>query len=703
MTDDSVTYSYLSQNYADSTWTTAVEFSMSINLSNPINASDVLSDINTLLDEWDLTNDITYPWRNDGTTSLAPLVIRNEVPQNVSPLDFTVFSCTATQVNDCFGDTPDMAPDYVPTYGQVINVDANAALYDGTIIGSPLPAGYQGYFDFYAQDWQSCVEDDGHTILGYQMGWGQFNNTALGLSIPLSATHWTSNQMVWGLPPGAWIFYNLNPSWVSCGEANFASAPTLIAQKWAETKMGFASQNFFRPAGADRFIYDEENVYAIETITGTGTGATVTLQTCDECSNPGLSSAPGLWGGPAVGGFYEIASISGGNVLTIGSLVYNIPSDWSSASGDDAYCFGKLRWSTGSGDPPAILGRVGVSSVAAYMGGGSVSELTTDTLTTLGMNPTTADNIDIYDINMNLLSGNQPVTRIDDTHFTVPISHTTIGAAAWIMAHGAPAYYWNDTLTKGDYVYTDWTWWPRLICEAERWNSFVASCPPDGLLDCTCPSGTYDVYCNPFYDPIAGNFDDAFTQTAGCIPFNPCNPSVLCISPNGESFTNGVTYGFKTIYLDEIYGSGWQAEFQQVMTDLLYQTPHYPASNPCTPTPFQWLADTGGCYPGDSDTQEYYAHPPLVEARLTLPANGGPSSDLTAPSLPSGIVIGWASPAGIDSDCGSPPANTLFPPGSNGYGLSSIGAWEVWSGMCQCINSSGQFADQYENTVVGCQ
>jgi hypothetical protein len=611
-----------------------------------------------------------------------------------------------------------MAPDYVTTYESDLSLDPNALLYDGSIIGAPLPAGYQGYFDFYATDYQSCVEDDGHTILGYLFGWGLKNAGLLRPSIPWSATHWTSNDKVWQLPPGAWVFYNCNSSFVECNSDptlgfTYPPAKTIVAQKWAETKMGFVSQDFARPAGADRFVYDENSVYAISATTnGTdlstiGPGSTITLVTCDECVNPGSSSTPisstsGLWGGPAVGGFYELTGISGGNVVTLGALVYNIPSDWASASGDDPYCFGKLRWSTGSGDPPAILGRATVSAVNKYMGSSSVSEVTTQTLTTLGMNPGTPDNVDIYDANMTLLSGNQAVTRLDDTHFTVPVGISTIGNAAYLVSTGSTAWYWDDQTQKGDYVYTDWTWWVRIMCEAARWNNFLASCPPEGAT-CDCPSGTQTVYCYPFYDPVAGSFDSAFTQTAACVAFNPCNPSVLCISPNGESFPNGVTYSFKTIYLDEQYGSGWQAEFQQVMQDLLYQAPHFPASNPCSPTPFAWLADAGSCYPGDSERAKYYAHPLLVEARLTLPHNGGPDSDLNAPALPSGITMGWASPAGLDSDCDNPPADTLFPPPANGYGASSVGAWELWLGMCQCIDSSGQFASQYQNIVVGCQ
>ena len=581
--------------------------------------------------------------------------------------------------------------------------DAGSVKVAGDIIGEPLAAGYQGAFDFYYADWQWCADFDTGEPFGYFFGWGQDNNyAAQNHGIPRTATHWTPNNIGWQMPGGAWIFYNLNPSWSAAAGAcntnfsdnfNFPPATVLIAQKWAETKMGFPSQNFFRPAGDDKFSLDQENTFAINSISGSNVYL-INAVTC----NPITANGAGLWGGNAVNGFFEVSG--NGNPFTLGTKMFDLPSDWQSPASDTANCFGLLRF------PNAfpILGAANVSNVANT----SPVELTTDALPNLGMGVANAnaDHIDIFDSQMNLLTADQAVTRIDDSHFTVGASFAAIQNAGIIMSNGAPDYYWDDQFPKGDYVYTDWTWWPRLLCEANRWNNLVAACPPEGKT-CSCPSGSETVYCFPFFNPVeddAGSFSNAFHQEANCVPFSPCSPAVLCISPNGESFDNGTTYDFPSIYLDEEYGSGWQAEFQQVMQDLLYQAPHFPCpsiANCATPN-FAWTEDGGSCA-GDSNAVHYYAHAPLVEARISLPSG--------APSLPSGINIGWSSPAGLTScaitetgqgiDVVS--GDTLFPPNSNGYGLAVNTLWALWLAECNCIANAERFASQYSNDVLGCQ
>lgn len=656
--------------------------SCSISFSGSNTAADVQADMKMLLDYWDLTDDTLYPWRTDPYTSVAPLVTRNEVRGNV-------------------------APTYYVGVGSY--TDPNAAYYDDTILGRPMPAGYQGAFDFGYVDFEVCDTLDPPGLV--QVGWGQGNTGQNG--IPLNATQWTNLNLASQFSGGAWMFYMLNPNWEGCGSPT--PGTVCIAQKWAETKMGFASQNFFRPAGNDRFAYDEGNVYSISATANTGhgpngdnQGAQITLEQTDTCSAEVSTGTSGLWGGPAVGGFYKIASAAG-NVVTLGELVYALPSNWQSASNDDDFCFGLLRFSAGNPatDPPAILGRAAISAVAEYEGNPAVTELTTVSLPTLGLIQAGIgyDKVDIYDSQMNLLASDYQISRIDDSHFTLPYETTLFAGAAWMMSHGAPAYYWNDQYPKGDYAYTDWTWWPRLICEAARINEVSAGCT--GTTGCTdCPD-TVTQYQYPF---------SAFTQEAGCVAFNPCNPAVLCISPNGESFPNGTTYGFPAIEFDEQYGSGWQAEFQQVMTDLLYQSPHYPAMGAngliwdsasgswvagtgCAATPFQWIPDDGSCSTYNASAI-YFPHPPMVECRITLP--GGvpalPSSPETC-GVPA-IVIGWTSPVNIASgDC--TPANTLTPPSANGLDFAAT-AWGLWQNECDCIGAGGAFAAEYGNTVGGC-
>ena len=48
-------------------------------LSLPVSTSDIKTDIVTLLDQWDLSDDKQYPWRTDIKVGVAPLVTRDEV------------------------------------------------------------------------------------------------------------------------------------------------------------------------------------------------------------------------------------------------------------------------------------------------------------------------------------------------------------------------------------------------------------------------------------------------------------------------------------------------------------------------------------------------------------------------------------------------------------------------------------------------
>ena len=717
ITDDSLIYTYNQQVENESVWITNFDFTVTISFSNTNTATDVLTDLYSLLDEWDLTDDAVYPWRTDSYTSIAPLVMRNEPGNNVAPLDFaaSVFTANATHITDCFGNSPG-DPDYIDTCGADIGSDENALLYDGSIIGAPLPAGYQQTFDWYYTDWQSCDTTGYGDIVGYIEGWGKLNQNQNG--IPRTATHWTTNDLAWQFTGGAWVFYNLNTAWSECvtgGSGTWPAGVVLIAQKWAETKVGFPSENFFRPAGDDKFAYDENHVYTIDTITGSGPGAQVKLQLALSCDSPNGSSQPissisGLWGGPSVNGFYELSSISGGDTVTLGTKVYDVPSNWMSASdwqgADESNdTFGRLRWSTGapSNDPPPILGRAAIANFGNYNGSNTVTELATGPLPDLGMGIANADHIDIFDNTMTVVASNLAVMRIDDTHFTVNANAGSLTNAAWIMSHDAPNFSWDDQYPKGDYVYHDWTYWPRLICEAVRFNTLVNSC---NSSNCSCPNESYTKYCFPFFNAVednAGVFDHAFTQDANCVPFSPCNPSVLCISPNDESFAVGATYGFPnagSLYLDEQYGSGWFSEFQQVIVDPLWQTPHFPASQigncNASNNAFEWTMDDGFCQEdsGGNAAIEYYPLSPLVEARLEVP--GG------APSLPNGITLGWESPAGL-TNCNAVPSDTLFPPGPIGYGLSAPQPiWSIWSLECQCADARGRFSDAYENEVIGC-
>jgi hypothetical protein len=135
-------------------------------LSGAITDADIYADIITLLDEWDLTDDSLYPWRNDLKVSLAPLVSRDEF---------------CTQDFDSTGF-------YTRDYG------APVTDFDGNTLGDP--------------DW---LGDTGYTLnpnpqTGSAKWWSDFaghnSGTAIDIQIPNPFGHCavTSRSRSWAAP-----------------------------------------------------------------------------------------------------------------------------------------------------------------------------------------------------------------------------------------------------------------------------------------------------------------------------------------------------------------------------------------------------------------------------------------------------------------------------------------------------------------------
>jgi hypothetical protein len=108
-------------------------------------------------------------------------------------------------------------------------------------------------------------------------------------------------------------------------------------------------------------------------------------------------------------------------------------------------------------------------------------------------------------------------------------------------------------------------------------------------------------------------------------------------------------------------------EIEQAMTDLLWQNP----ARPCGLDPsVHWVMDDGTCH-DDDDTNHYWSHPSMVEARVTVPANGGNGQNETAPTPPTGI--GYRSPVTYSDGLGAPDMIGYDP--SNGNPST---AWTIW-------------------------
>lgn len=628
--------------------------------------------------------------------------------------------------------------------------DGDSYWYDSGFTVDPTGV-YENFFDYRAEVWRMC--DSGSGIDLYQQGngeWLQDKINATGALLPLSATQWTPNNIAFTKPPFGWIINYDKNIYVAGGTDFFASGQSLMMQKIAYIKEIWPSQDFARPAGADKFIFDETKVYCVVNISGSGGGSTWTLTALDGTTPPDGLDLSGTWGGKSVVGFYTGCSYSGGT-LTLGTKVSDVPSDWASASGDTTTAFGKLRW-------PAVAALLGRNYVLQVADIGVARVLKTYSLTSLGLG-TTADALDLYDVNMNQLASNATVTRIKrwksqnyslgnviidsnanlqvctragtaggseptwathtgdttldgdpsggviwtlvltgsfavDQTFTVANSYSSISKTAWITIHGAANWYWDDNSIKGDYVYYDWTFDYRTNGEIARLA---------GVTDCaghTPPSG----------GPTANYNFSAFTQSQNAIQFNPCSPMVLCSSPNGEIFDNGMTFG--TIYtirnndtgalrtsvaaptlasnetlvqqpawpatfnFDASYGARWQSEFEEIMIELYWQGPHRPCGLDSSIAWTEDGTDGNGICEANSGTVYYFQHRPYVEARSVLPSNGGPNQNETAPALPSGITVGSLSP--VTHSDGLQPPNDQFIIGVDINTGNPSAAWTTW-------------------------
>ena len=217
-------------------------FTGTVTLSNTNTFASVYADAQGLLAEWDLTNDVQYPWRQDGFLSVAPIVSRAEPQGNIVPntIDFPLIA-------DSMARTPGDAG-YVTTF----DVDPNiAAGYDGSIRGKP--SGFPGGPTF---SWDHLTYDFCDSSLYMRLA-GSFNRVvpyALGNEVPAEqtddvvpceATAWTNNLEACQLLPGKWV-------------TNFGDGVRI--QDWRELAVQRKRRKVARPCGDDAYLIDETTV-----------------------------------------------------------------------------------------------------------------------------------------------------------------------------------------------------------------------------------------------------------------------------------------------------------------------------------------------------------------------------------------------------------------------------------------------------------
>ena len=723
--DTSCTWTYVAQIFdPDDNLVSDVHYSGTVTLGGANTSADVLADAYGLLASWPLNDDNLYPWRTDGISESCPLVTRNEVQTNVDPSgifypytsnDFrspitdingnTPFtqcspgpfpgSCTyAPNNNDCSGVmSGSVSPPWggccgwESTYSQIPYIDPNAWSFiyadgtdpscwaaeglvhtlDGSILGQPLTSTatvqYQNYFNFGFEDMAGCGDPFDFYPLGYGATVGSIN-TEYGTQMPLNATQVTNQFFSIAVPPGAYIGYN-DPTQVNTNGYPGYGEGGCVVYKYAEIKEAWPCQNWYI-GGSQKFWIDESQVYCVNNLTQTGSGGVFQCTIYNGSSaNPVFGTGSDLWGGPAVGGWYSGCSTDGSGNVTLGTQVYNVPSDWTSlADGvDTATLFGLLRWPS----VPSLQGRQSCF-INNYTGSWSSPQ------TSFGMSyPANSEQVDYYDANMNLIVGNVATLRVDDNTFSVPANDYTSVAYACIT--GSPPWYENDTYSKGNFIEADWTFDYRTNGEAAR------------LLTQTDCSGSV----------LSGSTNLGFASAninAGCVGQSPCCPSIIAITPNGETWANNaVVYDMPatgSFLFDERYGTRYQAYVITAMTNLAWEGPHNPCGNGGA-----WVQDDGTCQ-SDGGSTIFYAHLPQVE-----PVQSAPSGYDTSVFTDAGITIGWVSAAtSTASNALQPPSYIGFNSGGNPN--QAYFPFMLRANMCSCIASSGRFATQYASQYPPC-
>lgn len=589
-------------------------------------------------------------------------------------------------------------------YGVTITMTGPASV-TGNIIGAPNPAGYTDYYQFGWLDYRGCCCPDDSPACDpsnppawswYQLGWGktitQFNLDTGSPCIPGNATNWTNWWEAANKPQGAWMFYNdQTQTPVPCDSVDPTgsfNAGAFWACKYAEIPDIWPSQNFARPAGADKYAFDESQPVYCATILSPNT---ISLVDFNGNPPPDGTLFNGIWGGKSVGGFYSGVTHSVAGIVTLGQKVTSVPSNWQSAAGaqsggkadDTAVCFGMLRFP----NCPSLLGRIAITpdAIGTTM---SFGVPPSGGQPTFGMAINGQETVDLWDKNMNQIATGVTATRVDDLHFTIAAPQMS---AAYVTITGAPKYYMNDGDPKGDYALLEWLSDFRTGGNPNNTNSNGGEFGRlTGVMDCggaQVPQPTHNAGGGPVTAPYA-----FFSQTPGCVPFVPCSPKVICITPNGEQFPGGFTSAFPPMmppgqlpgasdqfYFDDTYGSKWWRWIEVTMTDLLWEPPHPPCGfvkpNADPPETLQWKEDDGSCQQASDETStdgsetiihhRFYQHRPQVEARLSVPCNYGNGQNECAPALPAGIQIGWSSPVqGIGQDIALPPV----PPGTGAKG-----------------------------------
>lgn len=687
-------------------------------LSTPYTSANVNTDCVTLRGQWDLSDDLLYPWRTDALVGVAPILHYNEVTPARQPAAGA----------DCYTDWPTNSTPWV---------DVNAATYDGSIIGKPVPLHglARGYFDWTHRSWKCCCSPAADSFL-YATGMfagENFENDSTPNVVPKASTNWSENISQLGVidasqcagggagcadgwcvgyapaqyqPASGGPSYSPFPVSYNCGSLPAGAyrfyhpvGNVLFCQDWMEVKLPRPSVNFARPFGPDRYAVDETTVRCIQS--GASTGS------LNIDSATGINTGDLVWicgcSGITTGVYTATKNTATNYSVTAAawSSSYTYANDCNSLGGNGI--IGKLRFPTA----PGIGGRIGIAAIDAA---GNVT-LTAPAWLQVG------DLLDISGCTGNTaLNGTSiAVTSVADaTHFSTGIAQSpgAYTGGGIVISHGAASYVWDDDQGKGQFGYATWT----MNCrDYQERNRVVDQYTASGSCADAAPASTALIrqYQYAYHGMPQAVTDNTIYQE--CIPFDVCNPQAMVISANAsETWANACVNVPPSLTLDGRYGAMWQAAFVQTVDDPFWQTPHTPCvtcSGANGPSGCCWAPDDGAC---EADTCSsdcstcsagngfrFYPFPPQTEYIGAVPVG--------APSLPSGVYVGYVAVASLNTTS-SVSGNVYLPPVAQGYYDCSVHKacepipvltpWQVYISQMQCVCAGDRFSPQYADNGV---
>jgi hypothetical protein len=271
--------------------------------------------------------------------------------------------------------------------------------------------------------------------------------------------------------------------------------------------------------------------------------------------------------------------------------------------------------------------------------------------------------------------GSTPTSTATFSVIGLLIGPYTSGGTA--VSADAPAYYFDDSQRKGDYVVLIYKHNYRDVGEAERVAAWIALC------EATVDAPDWDCTAAGSGDPIRSvqdgrgmpNTVEDFQITQSCMAWNKCNPIIVGFHPTMTSTATIRIYPIPTdLDLDDRYGVLWQGIVVQSMVDPLWETPA-----------------TGGFFcPDPSELED--CTPPRVEAIADIPDTFGADGDESPPALPAGKEIHVVTLAELQGV--SAPDGKVIPPPNNGANVDM--PWLLISAdVCEETGGGGQFAPHY--------